>query len=188
MSADFPILAAISVEEASGAAPLLRAVIGVLRTENRRIAGHIQRETSVDGICCPDMLLEDIETGEQHCISQALGPGANGCRLDSQALADVAGRTLAALDAAPGPDLLFLNRFGKAEAEGRGLRAVFEKAASLGVPVLTCVKQDYRTAWSDYTGALSTALPATEDAVLDWCRAAIASRHGKAVSRARSTI
>jgi hypothetical protein len=179
MSDDFPKLAAISVEEAAGALPLLSAVIGVLRAEGWRIAGYVQQDIPADDICCPQMLLEDIETREKHCISQALGPGASGCRLDSQALTEVAGRALVGLDAAPVPDLLLLNRFGKAEAEGGGLRAVFDKAALLGVPVLTCIKQDYRPAWSDYTGVLSAALPATEDAVLAWCRAAIASRRNE---------
>jgi nucleoside-triphosphatase THEP1 len=175
MNSDFPILAALSVEEAAGAVQLLKAVIARLRAEGRQVAGHIQCDISGDDDCRPDMLLEDVETRERYCISQSLGPGASGCRLDSQALADVAGHTLARLDASA--DLLLLNRFGKAEAEGRGLRSVFEKAASLGVPVLTCVKQDYRSDWADYTGALSIALPPTEEAVLDWCRAAIASRH-----------
>ncbi|AYD02595.1 DUF2478 domain-containing protein [Neorhizobium sp. NCHU2750] len=176
MSDDIPRLAAIPAEEAGDAVPLLRDILAALRADGRSIAGNIQREIATDGICCPDMVLEDIETGELHCISQSLGPGASACRLDSQALAMVAGRMLVNLDTLPGPDLLLLNRFGKAEAEGRGLRAVFEKAASLGVPVLTCVKQDYRAAWSDYTGPLSTTLAATRDEVLAWCRSAITCR------------
>lgn len=167
-------LAAIAVNDRTAVDALFDRVIATLRAEGFCIAGYVQRETPDARECCPETLVEDVETGALVRISQALGAGSKGCRLDPQALAGVAGAALARLDTPP--DLMVLNRFGKGESEGRGLRVVFEKALELEIPVLTCVKENYRPAWVDYAGELAGTLPADEDAVLAWCRAALGNQ------------
>lgn len=167
-------LAAITLEEGVAVDPLFDTIVATLRDEGWQVAGYVQREIPNELGCSPEMLVEDVESGERLCISQALGPGSAGCRLDPQALANVAGLALVRLDERP--DLLVLNRFGKGESEGMGLRAVIEKAASLNIPVLTSVKDTYRSAWMDYAGELSAILPASADAALAWCRAAITAQ------------
>jgi hypothetical protein len=66
-----------------------------------------------------------------------------------------------------------LNRFGKAEAEGGGLRSAFVRAMEAGVPVLTAVRPPYFEAWSKFHGRLAVDLPTDLDAVLAWCRASV---------------
>ena len=120
------------------------------------------------------MLLVDVGCGTATGISQDLGAGAQGCRLDSAALAGAVGPLLAAMD--EGPDLVIVNRFGKDEAEGRGFRAVFEKACELGIPVLTVVREAYLDDWRAMTGSACNELPAHAGRLEDWLAAHLAPR------------
>ena len=124
---------------------------------------------------CSIMHVEDIATGALHNITQNLGTGSTGCRLDPAALADVAEQLLAALENPV--DLLILNRFGKGEAEGQGLRAVIEKAFVAGVPVLTVVRPEYEPDFQAFTGGTAQMLaPRLEDALYWAERAAFPAR------------
>lgn len=64
------------------------------------------------------------------------------------------------------PDLFLMNRFGKSEAEGSGLRSLFKNAFLSDLSVLTCINDVYRTNWARYTGSLGVCLPAQEDVIL----------------------
>jgi hypothetical protein len=70
-------------------------------------------------------------------------------------------------------ELLILNKFGKAEAEGGGLRSAFERAIESGIPVVTAVRPPYTEAWSHFHGRLAVDLAPDLDAVLAWCRDAV---------------
>ena len=104
---------------------------------------------------------------------QALGSSATSCRLDTQALADIAGRAIGRLEQPA--DILVLNRFGKAEAEGNGLRAVMELAMQRDIPVLTSVEASYLEDWRNYVGDLAVHLPPDVTAALAWYRSATTS-------------
>lgn len=177
---DFPLQAAIRVERDRPVDDILEAVARVLQKEGMTVAGFLQRESAGDGECCNRIDLEDIASGEHHIISQALGSGARGCRLDPQALAGVAGPLLAGLDRRP--DLLILNRFGKGEAEGQGFRAVIEDACARGIPLLTAVRENYVEAWQGFAGELGAVLAPDQAGVIEWARAAVvaAERSGDA--------
>lgn len=168
-----PLLAAIHAEKAVPVNDLLDAVLGEAAARGVRVAGFLQRQRFAGGECRERIELLAIGTGESRSISQALGPGARGCHLDSQALADVAGSLLERLEAAP-PGLLILNRFGKGEAEGGGLRAVMEAACLESVPVLTVVRPLNVDAWREFSGELGLLLPPERQAVLEWLRGALA--------------
>lgn len=169
----FPLQAAIRVEKDRPVDDILDAVARALLKEGRTVAGFLQRENTEDGECCGEIQLEDIATGARHVISQALGAGARGCRLDPRALADVAGPLFVRVEA--GPDLLILNRFGKGESEGQGFRAVIEEACMRGIPMLTAVREGYVEAWQQFSGDLGILLPPDRDAVIDWARGALAA-------------
>ncbi|MCE6952341.1 DUF2478 domain-containing protein [Cereibacter sphaeroides] len=158
------ILAAIPLG-APGVDALLDEVVAVLRAEGLILAGFLQ-ERQPDG----EVRIRDLATGGAQGITQRLGPGSRGCKLDPQALAGAAAGALATLGA--DPDLLVIPRFGKAEAEGHGLRTVIERACERQIPVLVAVRQDSRPAWDDFTGGLAEELPLDRGAVLDWCRTA----------------
>ncbi len=170
---DFPLQAAIRVGRDRPVDDILGAVARMLQAEGLAVAGFLQRESGGDGECCNRIDLEDIATGEYHVISQALGSGAQGCRLDPQALAGVAGPLLSALDTRP--DLLILNRFGKGESEGQGFRAVIEEACARGIPLLTAVRESYVEAWQAFAGELGVVLAPDSEIVVAWARGAIAA-------------
>ena len=166
------LLAAIHFGKDDGVDAVLRAAVDLLKVEGRRIGGFVQHDMPDPDACCSITHVEDVMTGARHRITQALGAGSRGCRLDPQALADVAGRLLATLD--EGVDLVVLNRFGKGEADGQGLRAVIEKALQQGVPVLVAVRDNYREDWDAFAGDLAVALPLDPETVAEWGRAALA--------------
>ncbi|GEO86534.1 MULTISPECIES: DUF2478 domain-containing protein [Alphaproteobacteria] len=168
-----PLQAAIRVEKDRPVDDIFEAVAELLRAEGLVVAGFLQWERTDDGACCGRIELEDLASGERHQISQALGPGARGCRLDPQALAHVAGRLLSGLE--NDPDLLILNRFGKGEAEGQGFRAVMEEACARDIPVLIAVRESYVEAWERFAGDLGLLLPPDRGPVVDWVRRAVAA-------------
>lgn len=102
-----------------------------------------------------------------YCITQSLGPGSRGCRLDPQVLAESCSSLLAELDR--GVDILVLNRFGKAEFEGQGFRTVIEKAFEMGIPVLVAVRDSYADAWKAFGSMFADDLPADAQKVTAWC-------------------
>ncbi len=162
-------LAAIEIQDGQPSATVLDAVAQALQAEGIVVAGYLQRKLSQEGNTISNTVLEDIETGEQFGIMQALGASAASCRLDTGALADIAGRTIERLERLERPaDVLILNRFGKAEAEGHGLRAALEMAIDRDIPVLTLVASTYLQAWRDYVGEMATSLPPV--AAVAWYR------------------
>jgi len=168
-------LAAVRYEARFQIDDFIADVARVLAAEGARLGGVIQENEETareDGSCCATMRLVDLRARERFTISQDLGPDSRGCRLDPRGLAEVESR----LDAATADDidLLILNKFGRAEAEGRGLRAIFARAIEAGVPILTAVRAPYDEVWQDFHGGLSADLPADPAVVLAWCRARIA--------------
>ncbi|PTW61097.1 uncharacterized protein DUF2478 [Breoghania corrubedonensis] len=168
MTSDYR-LAAIAADEKGSIEPLFDIILASLRDEGRTVVGFIQRGACNDPGCPETTVMEDVETGERIPIMQSLGPSSQSCQLDPDKLARVTASVLSRLPALP--DIAVVNRFGRAEADGGGMRAVFETALELDVPVLTAVNEDYRSAWTAYVGALSPVLlPASPVAVLAWCR------------------
>lgn len=167
----FPLLAAVLVAKDSDVDAVLARVAAILRGEGSRLAGFLQGERDGEGACCAAIEVEDIAGGGRYVISQDLGPGARGCRLDPQALTALVVPALAGLDR--DPDLLLLNRFGKAEASGGGFRPVIEAAFERSIPVLTAAREDYAPAWEAFSGEFGIVMPAHEASILDWARGAL---------------
>jgi hypothetical protein len=152
-----------------------------LRAEHVRLAGAVQENTPGEASVCSAMSLIDLTSRGRVRISQDLGPQAQGCRLDARGLAEVC----ALIERTPAQDveLVLLNRFGKAEAEGGGLRSAFVRAIDAGIPVLTAVRANYADAWSQFHGRLASDLPPDFDAALAWCRASV-----RRIRAARQTV
>lgn len=160
-------IAAIRFRDGEPVDRLFATVVTTLRVGAAHIDGILQEKNNNCDGCCATMRLRNIADGSLVQISQDRGRHGRGCRLDTSALADVAGRLERAVEA--GVDLLIVNRFGRAESEGHGLRAVIEQAALGGVPVLIGVRDEYVDAWDAFHGGTATALPLDEAAVLAWC-------------------
>lgn len=150
---------------------LLRALGERLRADSVRLGGIMQSSIADAGNPCADMMLTELGSGARIEISQRLGPLAQGCRLDSGRLAEVG----VLLERAFSGDLelLILNKFGRAEAEGHGLRRNFARAMEAGVPVLTAVRPPYDEAWQDFHGGLASALEPDIERVHAWCLRAV---------------
>ena len=135
------------------------------------VAGLLQEAVpDADPDCCPPMLVRDLAAGRHFTISEDRGREARGCRLDWDALTRIAEQTRAALRS--GARLLLVNRFGKAETAGRGLRDSIELAIETGIPVLVGVRDEYVGDWAEFHGGLAVDLPAREEDVLAWVMAA----------------
>lgn len=145
----------------------LTRVADLLRAERVSVGGVVQ-ENAGGAPLRAAMAVVDLASQSRFRISQQLGPQAQGCRLDSRGLADMA----ALLERTPTRDieLLILNKFGRAEAEGGGLRSAIGRAIEAGIPVVTAVRAPYTEAWSNFHGRLAVDLAPDLDAVLAWCR------------------
>ena len=98
------------------------------------VAGLVQLNSFVrDPVKC-DMKIEELSSGVVLQLSEDRGKESRGCRLDTNILAEAAAQLSRALDRRP--DVLVLNKFGKTEAEGRGVRDVLARAVGQGIPPL----------------------------------------------------
>lgn len=114
----------------------------------------MQIKGAAQGACrCRELYLVDLAAGTKTGISENRGPQTQGCHLDRAALTRVAQNTEACLEA--GADILIVNRFGRAEAEAKGLRGAIEKALGLDIPVIVGVRPDYKEAWQAFHGGLA---------------------------------
>lgn len=163
----------------SGSAPgqtdrLLAEVAARLGAEGWALAGVVQVNSDRPGRRHCDMDLRILGRAEVVRISQNLGRDSSGCRLDPEGLATAVALVETVLDGTR-PRLLILNKFGKAEVEGRGFRDLIARALGQGVPVLTGLKPLNQPGFEDFAQGLAEALPADPDAILHWCRAQAAA-------------
>jgi nucleoside-triphosphatase THEP1 len=131
----------------------LFALAGRLRADGLKLAGIAQTQAARPGRRRCDMVVEDLSTGLRETISEDRGEGARGCRLDLAAL----GRLQTLVDSSlQGPvDLLLVNKFGKEEAEGRGLRGTVARAVELGIPVVIGVPRRNLDAFRAFCGDIA---------------------------------
>lgn len=130
-----------------------------------RVAGAIQinRDLGADCACDMDLIVLGDETNPIR-ISQSLGGGSSGCRLDTGALELAAARLQARMD---GAALMILPKFGRQEAVGRGFRDVIGQAMLQGIPVLLHVPRQQRQAFQDFAQGMATRLQPAD--LVTWC-------------------
>ena len=126
----------------------------MLEGSELRLAGFVQRnQPRPDRRRC-DMVLEELASGEILGISQDRGPMARGCRLDVSEL--LRGMELARQALSARPDLMIINKFGKIESEGGGVRPLIAEALDNGVPVLVAVPWRNIDGWRLFAEGLTT--------------------------------
>ena len=136
------------------------------RRRGLRVAGVLQHPVCSEAAGHCDVALEELTTGLRTDLFEDRGPGASGCRLDEAALAEVNGQVARSLDA--DPDLLILNKFGKVEAEGRGLLDLVAMAVDRGIPVVIGVPIRNLAPWRDFAGGMSVEVGDDPSQVADW--------------------
>lgn len=145
----------------------LREVVAILTHQGYRLVGVVQEPMGdADRHRC-DMDLIEIVSGQRLAISQNLGTGSKGCRLDPNAIETVATQVEVDLEASL-VDLLIINRFGKLEATGRGFCPVIALALQRGIPVLVGVNDLNRPAFEVFAEGLAAELPDQSSAIQTW--------------------
>lgn len=150
---------------------LLARVAETLQADGVALCGTVQFNTACEGEGPCDMDVRVLPAGPIIRISQSLGPGARGCRLDPGALETAIAACEAELDRA---DLLVVNKFGKQEALGRGFRNLIADAMGRGLPVLVGLNALNREAFEDFTGGAGEAVAPDHDRIVAWLRDALA--------------
>ena len=136
------------------------------RRRGLKVAGVLQHPVCSEAAGHCDVALEELTTGLRTDLFEDRGPGASGCRLDEAALAEVNGQVARSLDA--DPDLLILNKFGKVEAEGRGLLDLVAMAVDRGIPVVIGVPIRNLAPWRDFAGGMSVEFGDDPSQIADW--------------------
>jgi hypothetical protein len=151
----------------------LADAVALMQDRGLRLAGTV-RVLPVDHRAHPcDMDLRVLPDGPVYRISQPLGTGARGCRLDPGQIETLSAEVEARV---PGSDLLVVNKFGKQECQGRGLRPAMLLALDREVPVVVGVNALNEQDFLDFAGGTAVRLAASPRAVLSWATAALSAR------------
>jgi nucleoside-triphosphatase THEP1 len=159
---------------------LIASIAGQLKRQGLRVGGVVQSNVERAGECRCDMRLEELTTGRIVSISQRLGPQSRGCRLNDVALEQIVALVEASLE--DGLDILILNKFGRQEAEGKGLRTAVAHAVAADIPVLVGLNRAYVAEWREFCEGEGQLLEAEPAAVTCWLDACLAVS-GRALCR-----
>ncbi len=172
------IVAAIVYEPGGTADGLLVGLAEKCRALGITLTGLVQHNK---GECAEPgfwMELEDLGSGRRISLT---GPRmVHGCRMDMAGLAEAA----TTLD--PGrhreSDCIVINKFGRQEAIGRGLRSEMAALIMEGIPVLTTIRRDFIPAFESFVGPDWVEIKPDAQAIRGW----LAALQGEGVSRARA--
>ena len=139
-----PVIGFIQTEKNDGSEDLLNLFAQDLTRKGWNIGGLVQHSSkTAQGSSLMELI--DIRTGERFIISQPLGPDSSGCCLDAGGLCDSSAVLRREISAKV--DLLIINKFAVAEAEGKGLLQELFMAVEHDIPILTSVASRYRPDW-----------------------------------------
>ncbi|MBI1203259.1 MAG: DUF2478 domain-containing protein [Rhodopseudomonas sp.] len=140
-----------------------------LRDDGVNVAGLVQINSEVPGRTKCNMAVEELYSRTMFQLSEDRGPAARGCRLDHSRLADAAGLLIDILG--QDLDLVILNKFGKVEAEGGGLRDLLGRAVLLGIPLIVGVPYRNLDQWRIFAAGLADECEVSVDALERWLAA-----------------
>ena len=160
-----PLVAIVYANEAYPQSTFER-IVENCRRRGLRVAGVLQHPVCSDTAGHCDVVLEELTTGIRTDLFEDRGSGARGCRLDVAALAEVNGQVARSLDS--DPEILILNKFGKVEAEGRGLLDLVAIAVDRSIPVVIGVPIRNLEAWRNFAGGMSVEFSSDPSEVADW--------------------
>lgn len=145
---------------------IFRMLVGRCRALGLPLAGVLQHQVFGGANRRCEVILEDLVSGHRTPLFEDRGAGARGCRLDEAALAEATARVEGSLENAP--QLLVLNKFGKVECDGGGLRDLIASAIELGIPVVIGVPQRNLGTWRDFAGEFAIELSNDSREVERW--------------------
>ncbi|MDE2368126.1 MAG: DUF2478 domain-containing protein [Burkholderiales bacterium] len=169
---ELPAVAAIHNDGTCDVDALLAEFAASQRAAGRRVRGLLMRLCNAEAGCRAEMILTDIDKGDEYLVSQPMGSGSQSCAADPQGFARASSVLRDAL--AADTDLVICNRYGSLEAEGGGFADELLALMAQGVPVLTAVSTRHLEAWNRFVGS-APLLPPRPQAWGDWldavCRA-----------------
>ena len=145
-----------------------------LAASGYRLGGIVQSNAHREGRRRCDMYVKDLLGGDEIKISFDRGNEARGCRLDPDAFARIDGWIERAV--LEHVELLVINKFGREEANGRGLRTVLAEALIAEIPLLIGISPQNLSDFLTFVGDSATRLGPDIDAITAWCRNAIERR------------
>lgn len=163
---DVKAVAAIVYDNEAYPEALFRQIVDTCRAAGIATAGVLQHLAFAGADRRCDVLLEDLATGHRTALFENRGPGARGCRLDEAALAKATARVEGSLENRP--DVLILNKFGKVECDGGGLRDLIAKAIDRGIPVVIGVPRRNLESWRSFVGEFAVELSDQMEEVARW--------------------
>jgi hypothetical protein len=174
-AAELPVRVGVLLYDASiDVDAIIASAVTLMRSRGIAVAGLLQHfgEPLPNGK--RSMWLEDIMTGTTLRLDRPRGPGATACILDPDALAH--GACLLQQAISSGADLLVVNRFGNAEADGSGMRAELAEAVCCDAAVLVAVRYSLLNDFEGFLGGPAHLLLPAPSAVADWAEGAV-TRH-----------
>jgi hypothetical protein len=151
---------------------LLADVVQRLAAHGVALAGTVQTNIHRDDSPLCDMDLRLLPDGPVVRISVDRGPEARGCRLDAGVLEQSVLWVSNALDNA---EFLVVNKFGKQEADGKGLSDAIADALERGLPVLVGVNGLNLPNFLQFASGMATELIPETESIVHWCLVALAS-------------
>lgn len=145
-----------------------RVLIGFaddLRRSGLRPVGVVQAGRSCQAEN-PRLGVVMLPGGEAVCLVSDPEACGAGCRLDAGRLAELARRLAAAMQ--DGADLIIINRFGRAEAEGGGLVDLIAQALDADIPVLIAVPERRFSDWIRFSNGMNVRLACHREALDRW--------------------
>jgi nucleoside-triphosphatase THEP1 len=154
---------------------LIAQCAAALVASGYRLGGVVQSNAHRGGRRRCDMYVKDLLGGDEIKISLDRGIEARGCRLDPDAFARIdAWVERAVLERV---DLLIINKFGREEAHGRGLRPVIAEALIAEIPLLIRVSTRNLCDFLTFVEDSATRLRPDIEAIAAWCWNAIERGH-----------
>lgn len=151
---------------------LISEVAAKLEAEGLHLSGVVKvLDNEQDGDHYCDMDVRVLPAGPQIRITQSLGEGSTGCRLNPAGIAEA---VVATEKNDPRiADLFVLNKFGPQESDGRGFCDAIAIAMEHDTPVLIGVGEGCRAAFETFVDGMSEPLQPDQDAIYNWCKTAI---------------
>lgn len=162
------LLAGVVFEGGDQIDALVAEVIGSIQDAGVVVAGVVQERMRDEATGARNLRLRGLMGGWERPILQNRGQAARGCRLDASAIAEVAMHLEEAFSVRT--DLMIVNRFGRAESEGHGLRHILERTAFAEIPLLIGVRENYVPAWQAFHGGLGVEIAPDHTAIMNWWR------------------
>lgn len=160
---------AYTMTEGKGALDrLLADFADALADQGVRTCGIVQINSDCgddEGDRC-DMDVQVLPNGSRIRISQSLGRGSKGCRLDGEALESAVAEVGRKMET--DFDIFILNKYGKQEAEGRGFRELIALAVERGAAVIAGTNGLNRDRFEEFSGGMANYIAPTPKALMRW--------------------